>query len=176
LASDYDLWLRLLEKHELCNLPETLLSYRQHDASDSARHRTQLMIEHVLAMQSSEYRRQGKVDPIADKELTLELLLSLFDPSQPSAYMWAKFLVFRSIDGRGRLLYDALAKILRYASSTRQTNEMIDLLGSYLNTKETLRIAQIFAEMPELYDEPDHSAVTHAIASLSQRRAGESSN
>ncbi|MDR2614703.1 MAG: hypothetical protein LBC91_05215, partial [Candidatus Accumulibacter sp.] len=77
------------------------------------------------------------------------------------------------------LLYDALARIFRHASSARQTSETIDLLGSYLSTEEILRIAQILADMPEsqadLRDEPDYSAITRAIAALSQRRAGESS-
>jgi GT2 family glycosyltransferase len=174
-AQDYDLWLRLLEKHELCNLPETLLFHRQHDASVSTKCRAQQMMEHVLAMQSFEYRRQGKADPIVGKELTLELLLSLLDPSKPSAYMWVMFLTSDSINDRGRLLYDALALILRHASSTGEMSETMDLLETYLHTEGIACIAQILSDTPKLRDEPGYPAVAGAIASLSQRHAGSAS-
>ncbi|MDR0672116.1 MAG: glycosyltransferase [Zoogloeaceae bacterium] len=170
-ALDYDLWLRLLDKHDLCNQPETLLLYRQHAASISQAKTTQQVINHVLAMRSSECRRQGLPDPLDGKELTLELLLSLLDPSQPSAYAWARLLTRCLVENRSKLLYGALALILRHASDIRQTRDALDLLAEYLHPAELETAVRLLADLHDLHDDPEYQLVTEAISGLLRKSA-----
>jgi hypothetical protein len=167
-AEDYDLWLRLLDRHDLCNLPETLLLYRQHATSISRTKTTQQVISHVLAMRSSECRRQGLPDPLDGKEATLEFLLSLLDPSQPSAYAWARLLTIRSVENRGKLLYGVLASILRHASDIRETRDALDLLAEYLHPAGLETAVWLLADMSDLHDDPEYLVVTGAISGLLQ--------
>jgi glycosyltransferase involved in cell wall biosynthesis len=63
-AEDYDLWLRLSERHNLSNLPDLLLRYRSHDAQATTR-RWRLQLLEVLAAQHAAYLRQaGRPDPM----------------------------------------------------------------------------------------------------------------
>jgi glycosyltransferase involved in cell wall biosynthesis len=62
-AEDYDLWLRLAERHDLANLPERLLLYRQHQTKVSARNRAQQMLSTRMAQLASVQRRSGEDDP-----------------------------------------------------------------------------------------------------------------
>jgi glycosyltransferase involved in cell wall biosynthesis len=63
-AEDYDLWLRLGERHALDNLPEALLRYRQHVGSVSFRHRQQQALAAFVARLCACARRSGKPDPL----------------------------------------------------------------------------------------------------------------
>lgn len=63
-SEDYDLWLRLSERHDLSNLPELLMRYRCHPDQLSGA-RTHLRILEVLAAQQcARLRRAGRQDPI----------------------------------------------------------------------------------------------------------------
>ena len=67
-AEDYDLWLRLGERHDLDNLPDSLLRYRQHGGSVSFRHRQQQVLASFVARHCAVARRAGRPDPL--RELT----------------------------------------------------------------------------------------------------------
>lgn len=71
-AEDYDLWLRLGERHELDNLPDPLLRYRQHDGSVSFRHRRQQALAAFVARHCAQERRAGRPDPLHGLERTMD--------------------------------------------------------------------------------------------------------
>ena len=71
-AEDYDLWLRLGERHELDNLPEPLLRYRQHGGSVSFRHRQQQALATFVARHCAQARRAGRPDPLRKLERPMD--------------------------------------------------------------------------------------------------------
>jgi glycosyltransferase involved in cell wall biosynthesis len=148
-TQDYDLWFRLLEKYELGNIPNLLLLYRYHQKTASCAKVTEQSVNHILAMQSSEYRRQGKADPIAGKELTLALLESLLDPSQCSCYVWIRLLVTKEIENRALLLFQALSLVIRHETSTSPEDNELSL-QLMLNNYERDELYKIFSTAHEL--------------------------
>lgn len=88
-GEDYDLWLRLGEHHELDNLPEPLLRYRQHGSSVSFRHRQQQALAAFVARFCAHARRSGKPDPLQgfnqpmDQGILKELRL---EPAQEATF------------------------------------------------------------------------------------------
>lgn len=71
-AEDYDLWLRLGERHALDNLPEPLLRYRVHGGSVSFRHRRQQVLATFVARLCARARRTGRTEPLRDDRAPLE--------------------------------------------------------------------------------------------------------
>lgn len=61
-AEDYDLWLRLAERHKLRNLPEVLLDYRQHAGQSAWSAVEQRFLSEFGARVAAEARRAGQVD------------------------------------------------------------------------------------------------------------------
>ena len=111
-AQDYDLWLRILEKYELSNIPAILLFNRSHKDSISQVLRSDQIINHIVAMQSSEQRRLGLLDFINSSEPSLELLFSHLSPDRPSFYVWISFLAHFNITNKSALLAKALNLLL----------------------------------------------------------------
>jgi len=68
-AEDYDLWLRLSETHELDNLPEALLCYRQHADSVTCRHAYRQSFATILAKLAHKRRTAGLPDPFDQQSL-----------------------------------------------------------------------------------------------------------
>ena len=64
-AEDYDLWLRLAERHELANLPEVVLHYRVHAAQVSHRALEQQVVSALAAQAASRRRRAGLDEGLA---------------------------------------------------------------------------------------------------------------
>jgi glycosyltransferase involved in cell wall biosynthesis len=62
-AEDYDLWLRLSERHDIGNLDELLLEHRVLDGSVTRRNHDQQKLAVVAAMHCALRRRQGHPDP-----------------------------------------------------------------------------------------------------------------
>jgi hypothetical protein len=72
-AEDYDLWLRLAERHSLANLPDRLLRYRHHGSKDSLRHAAAQQLATHLARLCAKARRSGQPDPLeAQSVLSLD--------------------------------------------------------------------------------------------------------
>lgn len=63
-AEDYDLWLRLSEKHPLDNLPEVLTLYRIHPDSLTHRRRHEQTMAALAAACAHRRRVAGRADPI----------------------------------------------------------------------------------------------------------------
>lgn len=158
-TQDYDLWLRLLESYELGNVPCTLMLYRQHDNAISQAKTTEQAINHVLALQSSEYRRKGESDPLEAKGTSLALLLSLLDPLQPSFYVWLKLLASRPIHDRSKLLFDALYQLTTY-NATLPT-EQIGLCKIFLEDYEWKLVMEIIVQ-----DVTHHSMPAYPVVLL----------
>lgn len=75
-AEDYDLWLRLAERHELANLPEALLLYRIHPRQATAHEHVAVATATLVAQASAGARRDGRPDPLAASDVIDDELLS----------------------------------------------------------------------------------------------------
>ena len=74
-AEDYDLWLRMLEKFDLANLDEVLLSYRRHDASVSIKNAKQQALSALCARTTAKLRLEGHPDPTSRLDVITEAVL-----------------------------------------------------------------------------------------------------
>lgn len=74
-AEDYDLWLRIAERHALANLPQRLLRYRYHAGQFSVE-KIERQAFGILAVQAAaEARRAGRADPLEGvASLSLDML------------------------------------------------------------------------------------------------------
>lgn len=78
LAEDFDLWLRLSERHDLLNLSEPLLDYRQHGEQSSWHDAEQRSLSELGALACAERRRTRGADGVADVPcITREVLREL---------------------------------------------------------------------------------------------------
>jgi hypothetical protein len=62
-AEDYDLWLRLAERHRLSNLPEVVIQYRIHRASLSSLRWREQAVCAFGARLAADRRQAGRADP-----------------------------------------------------------------------------------------------------------------
>jgi glycosyltransferase involved in cell wall biosynthesis len=77
-AQDYDLWLRLGERAELANLPETVLQYRMHPSQLSESNIEQQVLGGIGARYSARMRAEHRADPMdAAGPLSLDLVARL---------------------------------------------------------------------------------------------------
>jgi glycosyltransferase involved in cell wall biosynthesis len=74
-AEDYDLWLRVSEISHIGNLPDVVLSYRQHPTKMSLRYYVEQQLAVLAARGAAELRRRGIADPLASA-----------DPKSPMSY------------------------------------------------------------------------------------------
>ena len=65
-AEDYDLWLRLSERHRIVNLPEAFLYYRLHGAQVASRFHARQSFSRDLALYAAREREASGQDPCAD--------------------------------------------------------------------------------------------------------------
>jgi glycosyltransferase involved in cell wall biosynthesis len=66
-AEDYDLWLRLGERHELANLPDVLLFYRLHPGQLTGQAYEAGAIAALVAQAAARARQAGHPDPVAGR-------------------------------------------------------------------------------------------------------------
>jgi hypothetical protein len=62
LAEDFDLWLRLLERHEAACVPEPLLDYREHSGQSAWRDLEQRILSELGALAAARCRAAGSAD------------------------------------------------------------------------------------------------------------------
>ena len=62
LAEDYDLWLRLRERHQLINLDQVLLDYREHPGQSTVRGLEQRILSEMGAQAAASRRAAGVAD------------------------------------------------------------------------------------------------------------------
>jgi glycosyltransferase involved in cell wall biosynthesis len=80
-ADDYDLWLRMSERTQLANLPQTILRYRVHSKQASISNSGSQSMCVVAARTAASFRNLGKPDPLADIDvITPQFLLGLGVP------------------------------------------------------------------------------------------------
>lgn len=77
MAEDYDLWLRLAETHEVANLPETLLDYREHPGQASRTALAQRILSELAARRCAERRAEGLPEAAPRAAATRADLLAL---------------------------------------------------------------------------------------------------
>jgi glycosyltransferase involved in cell wall biosynthesis len=75
-AQDDDLWLRVVERYDIANLPDVVLRYRVHNSQVTSRRIRQTAVASLAARVSAEARRQGKADPLRGLEELTEDFLS----------------------------------------------------------------------------------------------------
>jgi len=77
-GEDYDLWLRIAERHQLANLDAVVLKYRIHPYQVSMRKGEQQILCMLAAQVAASSRRNGMPDPLNSvKEITPETLAAL---------------------------------------------------------------------------------------------------
>jgi hypothetical protein len=77
-AEDLDLWLRIVERHELANLPEPLLHYRLHEGQVSHAAIAQMALARLGAYALAGQRRAGGAEPaIAEPRIDRTVLAHL---------------------------------------------------------------------------------------------------
>lgn len=77
-AEDYDLWLRMAERSQLANLPQTLVRYRVHPAQVSIQNMTHQTWCLLAARAAASLRERGSPDPLVGiEEVTPRFLNSL---------------------------------------------------------------------------------------------------
>lgn len=74
-ADDVDLWLRIAEKHQLANLPQTVVRYRMHPDQASIRGLELQTLCVVAARAAARARRAGQPDPFTDADRISEPVL-----------------------------------------------------------------------------------------------------
>src|SRR5438876_2377734 len=67
-AEDYDLWLRIAERHDLCNLEEPVLFYRLHPGQLTFARIPQQALYTLAARTAARRRREGGADPAEGRE------------------------------------------------------------------------------------------------------------
>jgi GT2 family glycosyltransferase len=99
-AEDYDLWLRLAERHKLANLPDSLLLYRQHGTKLSFARAAEQALATSVARIAASCRRAGRPDPAAALDsLSLADLDRLdLSPQEKSATMLDIVDAFLTVD------------------------------------------------------------------------------
>ncbi|HEU0119607.1 MAG TPA: glycosyltransferase, partial [Bryobacteraceae bacterium] len=75
-AEDYDLWLRLVERHRLENLPHIVLKYRVHSEQTTEKRSIQMTISDLSARAAAFSRRNGLADPLQDSRCIDSSLLA----------------------------------------------------------------------------------------------------
>jgi glycosyltransferase involved in cell wall biosynthesis len=67
-AEDFDLWLRLSERHPLANMPDVLVHYRWHGDNTTARRRRDQALAAHIAKFAARARQLGRPDPTSGLE------------------------------------------------------------------------------------------------------------
>jgi hypothetical protein len=75
LCEDYDLWLRLDEHHDLLNIDEPLLLYREHPGQVTWLYLEQRIFSELAARISARHRRAGQPDPLVRNKLATRSFL-----------------------------------------------------------------------------------------------------
>jgi len=78
-AEDYDLLLRLAERHELANLPDVLLDYRAHSHNTTSRQRPEQELAARFGLYAARLRRAGRPDPTIGRKRARLADLPLFE-------------------------------------------------------------------------------------------------
>ena len=151
-AEDYDLWLRLSEKHPLDNLPEVLTLYRIHPDSLTHQRRHEQTLGALAASCAHRRRIAGLVDPISgilapltpadlprfnlskEEEATfMPSLLGMLSKQASSANDYAdlarRALELRRFMSRGRLVRHCLAPAISALRKSGRNGEAFVLLA-----------------------------------------------
>jgi|GEM_PF-1503008 len=89
-AEDYDLWLRMSERHAVDNLPQVLTHYRIHGASITHTRRADQLIAAFAAKCSARRRRNGQADPVDGQDTPIteaDLGRYRLEPDERAAFM-----------------------------------------------------------------------------------------
>jgi glycosyltransferase involved in cell wall biosynthesis len=83
-CEDYDLWLRLVDRTKMANIPKRLLRYRRSAGQVTAQYQPAMHYGSAVARMARRYRLAGKPDPTTDLDALppLEQLETLFPDSR----------------------------------------------------------------------------------------------
>jgi glycosyl transferase family 2/putative nucleotidyltransferase-like protein len=101
-ADDYDLWIRLSERHALANMPEVLVDYRWHGSNTTARQRRRQVLGAHIAKLAAAERRLGRPDPTSGLEKLCVADLDRFDLPRD-----ARAAILQELSEAGLVAYDA---------------------------------------------------------------------
>lgn len=121
-AEDYDLWLRVAERHDLANLPDVHLEYRLH-AGQSGKALESLALATLVVRRCAAARRAGRPDPLAAPGATAT------DPALAAALGIRPGEIARQV--RGGAISRAEQMLAATGSATRAMRELDALEGSW---------------------------------------------
>ena len=118
-AEDYDLWLRIDERHDLANLPEPLVHHRLHPEQVSFAQIPQQVLSTLFAQAAAKTRRAGRPDPAAARgPVTRQDLLDLGMPGEAldeaivAAYVFrANLLLGLGCDDQASIIAGEIARL-----------------------------------------------------------------
>ena len=109
-ADDYDLWIRLSERHALANMPEVLVDYRWHGNNTTARQRRRQALGAHIAKLAAAERRLGRPDPTSGLEKLCVADLDRFDLPKD-----ARAAILQELSEAGLVAYDATGEVRHLA-------------------------------------------------------------
>jgi len=109
-ADDYDLWIRLSERHALANMPEVLVDYRWHGNNTTARQRRRQVLGAHIAKLAAAERRLGRPDPTSGLEKLCVADLDRFDLPKD-----ARAAILQELTEAGLVAYDATGEVRHLA-------------------------------------------------------------
>jgi len=128
-AQDYDLWLRLGDRHELANLPWVLVLYRIHPRQVSLTRAERQALVAIAARAATEIRRRTGVDPLAHVEVIDEAVvrgLGVSDGELEAHIITAYVNCLAAMPqlGLGKAALDALREVAAHPSLIAQLQAM----------------------------------------------------
>jgi glycosyltransferase involved in cell wall biosynthesis len=105
-ADDYDLWIRLSERHALANMPDVLVDYRWHGSNTTARRRRRQALGAHIAKLAAAQRRLGRPDPTIGLEELCVADLDRFDLPKD-----ARAAILLELSEAGLVAYDATGEV-----------------------------------------------------------------
>jgi glycosyltransferase involved in cell wall biosynthesis len=109
-ADDYDLWIRLSERHALANMPDVLVDYRWHGNNTTVRDRRRQALGAQIAKLAAAERRLGRPDPTSGLEKLCVADLDRFDLPKD-----ARAAILQELSEAGLVAYDATGEVRHLA-------------------------------------------------------------
>jgi hypothetical protein len=142
-VEDYDLWLRIAERHELANLPEPMILYRVHPAQVSLEVLDEQVRRSVAVRKAAGIRRREGVDPLTGvDELTPAVVARLkLDEREVAGALESEWLARASLLEQLGEVGDAARLVAQAAGRLGPRAERASVAARELRNAEELRAA-----------------------------------
>lgn len=154
-AEDYDLWLRLSERHDLANLPDVLLQYRLHAEQMTANRDEAFAVGTLVAQAAHRERRAGRPDPTeGPASFSLDLISRLGIPKTVVARQMLLMVLSRAemllaVTGSPALAFGGLQAIDGHWATVEQP-QLWAACNRWLEARVAIRQGRILAAITKL--------------------------